>query len=41
VIIKNRPQFPFNQSTMAPDDEANKVLPIVPIEAKSAYCVAV
>ena len=41
VIIKNNPQFPSSQSTMAPDEEAKRVLPIVPIEANSAYCVAV
>ena len=29
------------QSTSAPEDDANKVLPAVPIEASSAYCVAV
>ena len=40
-MIKNTPQSPFNQSTIAPDDAANVVLPAVPIEASSAYCVAV
>ena len=41
VITKNIPQSPFNQSTIAPDDEARVVLPAVPIEANKAYCVAV
>ena len=41
VIIKNVPQSPFSQSTKAPDEEASVVLPAVPIEANSAYCVAV
>ena len=41
VKIKNVPQSPFNQSTSAPDEEANVVLPAVPIEASKAYCVAV
>ena len=41
VIIKNIPQSPFNQSTNAPDDDAKVVLPAVPIEARSAYWVAV
>ena len=35
------PQSPFNQSTNVPDEEANNVLPAVPIEANKAYCVAV
>ena len=37
VIIKNVPQSPLSQSTKAPDDEANVVLPAVPIEANRAY----
>ena len=37
VIIKNTPQSPFSQSTKAPDEAANVVLPAVPIEANSAY----
>ena len=41
MIIKNNPQSPFNQSTSAPDDAANVVLPAVPIEASKAYWVAV
>ena len=41
VKIKNVPQSPFNQSTNAPDEDAKVVLPAVPIEARSAYCVAV
>ena len=41
VIIKNIPQSPFNQSTIAPDEAASVVLPAVPIEANNAYCVAV
>ena len=41
VKMKNTPQSPFNQSTKAPDDDARVVLPAVPIEARSAYCVAV
>ena len=41
VNIKNNPQFPFSQSTNAPEDEAKVVLPAVPIEASNAYCVAV
>ena len=41
VKIKNIPQSPFNQSTNAPEDEAKVVLPAVPIDAKSAYWVAV
>ncbi len=41
VKIKNIPQSPFNQSTKAPDDDARVVLPAVPIDASSAYCVAV
>ena len=41
VKIKNVPQSPFNQSTKAPDEDAKVVLPAVPIEARSAYCVAV
>ena len=40
-FIKNIPQSPFNQSTSAPDDDASIVLPAVPIDANSAYCVAV
>lgn len=36
VIIKNIPQSPFNQSTKEPDDDENKVLPAVPIEANNA-----
>ena len=41
MIIKNIPQSPFNQSTIAPDDAANVVLPAVPMDASNAYCVAV
>ena len=41
VKIKNIPQSPFNQSTRAPEDDANVVLPAVPIEANKAYWVAV
>ena len=41
VIIKNIPQSPFNQSTKEPEEEANKVLPAVPIDASNANCVAV
>ena len=41
VIIKNVPQSPFNQSTKAPDEAAKVVRPAVPIDARSAYCVAV
>ena len=41
VKIKNIPQFPFNQSTRFPEDDASKVLPAVPIDANKAYCVAV
>ena len=37
VNIKNIPQSPFNQSTKAPDDDANVVRPAVPIDAKRAY----
>ena len=37
VNIKKVPQSPFSQSTRAPDEDANVVLPAVPIEAKSAY----
>ena len=41
VIIKNKPQSPPSPSTIAPDEEANNVLPAVPTEASRAYCVAV
>ena len=41
VIIKNNPQSPPNPSTIAPEEDANKVLPAVPTEASKAYCVAV
>ena len=41
VKIKNVPQSPFSQSTNAPDEDASVVLPAVPIDASSAYCVAV
>ena len=41
VITKKIPQSPFNQSTKAPEEAANVVLPAVPIEASKAYCVAV
>ena len=41
VIIKNIPQSPLSQSTNAPEEEANKVLPAVPIDASKANCVAV
>ena len=37
VITKNTPQSPSSQSTIAPDEEAKKVLPAVPIEASKAY----
>ena len=37
VITKNIPQSPFNQSTIAPDEAANVVLPAVPIDASKAY----
>ena len=37
VIIKKIPQSPFNQSTKAPEDDANVVRPAVPIEANKAY----
>ena len=36
VNIKNIPQSPLSQSTKEPEDEANKVLPAVPIEANNA-----
>ena len=35
------PQSPFNQSTSSPEEAANVVRPKVPIEASSAYWVAV
>ena len=35
--MKKIPQSPFNQSTKAPDEAANVVLPAVPIDARSAY----
>ena len=35
------PQLPFSQSTIAPDEAANVVLPAVPIDANKAYWVAV
>ena len=38
VNIKNIPQSPLSQSTKLPDDDANVVLPAVPIDAR-AYCV--
>ena len=41
VRIKKVPQSPFNQSTRAPEEDAKVVLPAVPIDARSAYCVAV
>ena len=41
VIIKNNPQLPPNPSTIAPEEDANNVLPAVPTEASKAYCVAV
>jgi hypothetical protein len=41
VRIKNVPQSPFNQSTRDPEEDAKVVLPAVPIDASSAYCVAV
>ena len=41
VMTKNIPQSPLSQSTIAPDDAANVVLPAVPIDASKAYCVAV
>ena len=37
VIIKKTPQSPFNQSTSAPEEDANVVRPAVPIDAKRAY----
>ena len=37
VKMKKVPQSPFNQSTRAPDDDANVVLPAVPIDANKAY----
>ena len=37
VKIKNTPQSPLSQSTRAPDDDANVVLPAVPMEAHRAY----
>ena len=36
VIIKNIPQSPFSQSTIAPDEAASVVLPAVPIDARIA-----
>ena len=41
VITKNVPQSPSSQSTSSPDEAANRVRPAVPIEARSAYWVAV
>ena len=41
VIIKNNPQSPPSPSTIAPEEDANNVLPAVPTEASKAYCVAV
>ena len=41
VRMKKIPQSPSNQSTNDPDDDASKVLPAVPMDARSAYCVAV
>ena len=41
VMMKKIIQFPFNQSTIIPEEDANRVLPAVPIEASKAYCVAV
>ena len=41
VIIKNNPQSPPSPSTIAPEEDANNVLPAVPTEANKAYCVAV
>ena len=41
VIMKNIPQSPLSQSTIAPEEEESKVLPAVPIEASKAYWVAV
>ena len=41
VSIKNIPQSPFSQSTRAPEEDAKVVRPAVPIDARSAYCVAV
>ena len=37
VIIKNKPQSPFSQSTRAPEDEASVVLPAVPIDASKFF----
>ena len=41
VKTKKIPQSPFNQSTRAPEEDANVVRPAVPMEASKAYCVAV
>ena len=41
VKIKNIPQSPLSQSTRAPEEDARVVRPAVPIDAKSAYWVAV
>ena len=37
VITKNNPQSPFKKSTKLPEEDANVVLPKVPIEANKAY----
>ena len=41
VMTKKVPQSPSSQSTSSPDEAAKRVLPAVPMEASSAYCVAV
>ena len=41
VSTKKRPQSPPRPSTMAPEVDATTVRPAVPMEASSAYCVAV
>ena len=37
VKTKKVPQSPFNQSTRAPEEDANVVRPAVPMEASRAY----
>ena len=37
VNTKKVPQFPSNQSTNAPEEDARVVLPAVPIDASNAY----
>ena len=41
VMMKNVPQSPSSQSTSSPEEAANRVRPAVPMEASSAYWVAV